>query len=143
MLYTCICIRCPKEFDEFIFYREAGGSGWFGLPGDYSPASRFVRLAFAKDCMPESADEADAGIKMLDTFATVDVPMGIMYDPDEAAPHYGRRNAPSSCARKANATTSPRRPIRGYASSISTKKRRRERPSSNSSSRPCNRTSCN
>lgn len=38
--------------------------------------------------MPESADEADAGIKMLNTFATVDVPMGIMYDPDEAAPHY-------------------------------------------------------
>lgn len=64
------------------------GSGWFGLPGDYSPASRFVRLAFAKDCMPEPADETDAVTKMLNTFATVDVPMGIMYDPDEAAPHY-------------------------------------------------------
>lgn len=118
------------------------GSGWFGLPGDYSPASRFVRLAFAKDCMPEPADETDAVTKML-TSPRSTCPWASCTTRTKRPRITSRRNAPSSCARKANATTSPRRPIQGYASSISTKKYRRERPSSNSSSRPCNRTSCN
>ena len=35
------------------------GAGGLGLPGDFTSPSRFVRLAFAKDALPEAKDERD------------------------------------------------------------------------------------
>lgn len=64
------------------------GTGFLGVPGDYTPVSRFVRLAFAKNYMPEPQNEIDAVNKMFNVFECVDVPEGIIYTPPEARGPY-------------------------------------------------------
>ncbi len=65
-----------EEFGE----RLGGG---FGLPGDYSSPSRFVRVAFMKEFAVPGADEVDGVSRMLRAFAPVDIPEGLAKaDPD-------------------------------------------------------------
>ena len=65
-----------EEFGE----RLGGG---FGLPGDYSSPSRFVRVAFIKEFAVPGADEVDGVSRMLRAFAPVDIPEGLAKaDPD-------------------------------------------------------------
>lgn len=64
------------------------GTGFLGLPGDYTPVSRFVRLAFSKNFMPTPENEIDAVNKMFNIFETVDVPEGVIYTPPEAKSTY-------------------------------------------------------
>lgn len=76
-----------KVVDDTI--RELGeGSGYLGLPGDYTPVSRFVRLAFSKNFMPTPVDEMDAVNKMFNVFECVDVPEGAIYTPPEERTPY-------------------------------------------------------
>ena len=67
-----------REFGE----RLGGG---FGLPGDYSSPSRFVRLAFMKEFAVRGEDELDGVSRMFRAFAPVDIPEGLAKaDPDYA-----------------------------------------------------------
>ena len=59
-----------REFGE----RLGGG---FGLPGDYSSPSRFVRLAFMKEFAVQGMDELDGVSRMFRAFAPVDIPEGL------------------------------------------------------------------
>ena len=59
-----------REFGE----RLGGG---FGLPGDYSSPSRFVRLAFMKEFAVRGEDELDGVSRMFRAFAPVDIPEGL------------------------------------------------------------------
>lgn len=59
-----------REFGE----RLGGG---FGLPGDYSSPSRFVRTAFMKEFAVRGADELDGVSRMFRAFAPVDIPEGL------------------------------------------------------------------
>ena len=59
-----------REFGE----RLGGG---FGLPGDYSSPSRFVRLAFMKEFAVWGNDELDGVSRMFRAFAPVDIPEGL------------------------------------------------------------------
>ncbi|MCI9120036.1 MAG: linear amide C-N hydrolase [Oscillibacter sp.] len=59
-----------REFGE----RLGGG---FGLPGDYSSPSRFVRLAFLKQFAVKGANELDGVSRMFRAFAPVDIPEGL------------------------------------------------------------------
>lgn len=58
--------------------------GGFGLPGDYSSPSRFVRLAFMKEFAVPGENELDGVSKMFRAFAPVDLPEGLA----KADPNY-------------------------------------------------------
>lgn len=65
-----------KKIDDLDFRPLGGGSGMIGLPGDFTPPSRFVRaVAFAKSARPtNSGDEAVYELfRVLDSF---NVPLG-------------------------------------------------------------------
>ena len=58
--------------------------GGFGLPGDYSSTSRFIRMAFLKQFAVTAKNEIDGITKMFHNFASVDIPEGILKsDPNE------------------------------------------------------------
>lgn len=66
------------------FGERVGGS--FGLPGDYSSPSRFVRTAFMKEFAVRGRDEVDGVSRMFRAFAPVDIPEGLVRaDSDRAA----------------------------------------------------------
>ena len=54
------------------------GAGTFGLPGDYTPPSRFVRTAFQKSCTPPPADADDAAVTCFHLMESVSIPKGIV-----------------------------------------------------------------
>lgn len=58
------------------------GGGTMGLPGDFTPPSRFVRAAFMRHWMtpPANADEAIQGIAHV--LNTVDIPLGVAQSKD-------------------------------------------------------------
>ena len=59
-----------REFGE----RLGGG---FGLPGDYSSPSRFIRTAFMKEFAVRGRDELDGVSRMFRAFAPVEIPEGL------------------------------------------------------------------
>ena len=52
--------------------------GGFGLPGDYSSPSRFVRMAFMKAFAVQGEDEVDGVSRMFRAFALVEIPEGLV-----------------------------------------------------------------
>lgn len=62
------------EFSSFG--RGTGGS--FGLPGDYSSPSRFVRMSMVKSFAVKGKNEIDGITRMFHCFAPVDIPEGIL-----------------------------------------------------------------
>lgn len=53
------------------------GGGTMGLPGDFTPPSRFVRAAFMRHFMTEPKDGAEAVQAMGHILNTVDIPLGV------------------------------------------------------------------
>ncbi len=71
-----------KKIEELDFTPLGGGSGMIGLPGDFTPPSRFVRaVAFAKTARPtETGSETMYEMfRILDNF---NVPLGASEGPD-------------------------------------------------------------
>lgn len=72
----------PKEpqhmggYEITEFGKRLGGG--FGLPGDYSSPSRFVRLAYFKHFAVQGRDELEGITKMFHLFACVDTPQGML-----------------------------------------------------------------
>ena len=56
------------------------GAGGLGLPGDFTSPSRFVRLAFAKDALPEAKDERDGVTKVMSALGCVTIPQGFTHN---------------------------------------------------------------
>ena len=66
----------PMSFDEYKLKPLGGGSGLIGLPGDFTPPSRFVRAAaFTASCRPleTSLDAVFESFRILDNF---NIPLG-------------------------------------------------------------------
>lgn len=53
------------------------GGGLVGLPGDYTPPSRFVRAAFLRHAVPEPKTGDEAGEAVAHILNTVDIPIGV------------------------------------------------------------------
>lgn len=53
------------------------GGGLVGIPGDYTPPSRFVRSAFLRHNVPQPASAADATQVIAHVLNNVDIPIGI------------------------------------------------------------------
>jgi len=62
---------------------EVSSGGGFGLPGDYSSPSRFVRMAVLKNYAVKGKDEVDGVSRMFHQFSSVDIPEGIVMRQEE------------------------------------------------------------
>ncbi|MGV8905110.1 MAG: linear amide C-N hydrolase [Acetobacterium sp.] len=66
----------PLKLDGLTFAPFGNGARTIGLPGDYTPPSRFIRALFGKEAINELANE-DEGIKAaFHILASVDIPKG-------------------------------------------------------------------
>ncbi|AUC15830.1 choloylglycine hydrolase [Tenacibaculum sp. SZ-18] len=72
----------PIEFEPYNLKPLGGGSGLIGLPGDFTPPSRFVRAAaFTATCRPlkNSIDAVFESFRILDNF---NIPLGAQIPKD-------------------------------------------------------------
>ncbi len=69
-----------KDVDLKAF---GGGSGMLGLPGDYTPPSRFVRAAFMQTAAPVQDTGFDAVVMAFHLLNNFDVPVGLQNAPDK------------------------------------------------------------
>lgn len=72
--------RPPQNVINYEISEFGEGSGALGLPGDYTPVSRFVRLAFLKQFAVKGENEISGITKMFRNFSSVEVPEGIIKD---------------------------------------------------------------
>lgn len=56
-----------------------GGSGMLGLPGDFTPPSRFVRAAFLQTTSPQMKTGFDSVVQAFHILNNFDIPVGIMH----------------------------------------------------------------
>lgn len=72
---------------DFLGLKEQGirvsSGGGFGLPGDYSSPSRFVRMAVMKHYAVKGTDEIDGVARMFRQFSSVTIPEGIVMRPEQ------------------------------------------------------------
>ncbi len=67
-----------QEIAKGVELRQfGGGAGMLGLPGDYTPASRFVRAAFMQTTAPVQADSFAASMMAFHLLNNFDVPVGL------------------------------------------------------------------
>lgn len=66
----------PIALDGVTFAPFGQGSGTFGLPGDYTPPSRFLRVLFGKKASSQAENEEMALTSMFHLLFSVDVPKG-------------------------------------------------------------------
>lgn len=78
----------PKQHEDIEFLGKtlkpfSQGSGTFGLPGDFTPVSRFVRTAFMKNNVEQPADELSAVTLSHHILESVSIPRGIVVTTDD------------------------------------------------------------
>ncbi|KRL39112.1 choloylglycine hydrolase family protein [Liquorilactobacillus uvarum] len=71
----------PKQHSSITFINKelmpfSQGSGTFGLPGDYTPPSRFVRTAFLKNTVEQAKDETSTISLLHHILESVSIPKG-------------------------------------------------------------------
>ena len=69
----------PTKFGPITLRAFGSGSGLRGLPGDFTPPSRFVRAAFLKTFASEQATAYDAVQQTFHILNNVDVPSGVQF----------------------------------------------------------------
>jgi len=73
--------RAPKKINGVEFEPTGVGSGLLGLPGDFTPPSRFVRLALEIDAAIKPKDEKEAVNLAEHLLNVVDIPKGTIKEP--------------------------------------------------------------
>ncbi|MGB2599552.1 MAG: choloylglycine hydrolase family protein [Candidatus Omnitrophota bacterium] len=66
----------PVEMGGMSFKDTGNGSGVFGIPGDWTPPSRFVRVATFKRLADPTKDSGEAVVLTQHILNTVDIPLG-------------------------------------------------------------------
>ena len=69
--------RPDQQLGNLTLQPFGEGTGLIGLPGDYTPPSRFVRLAYIKHLLDQPADEMSVLSMMHNVLASVTIPMGL------------------------------------------------------------------
>lgn len=84
--------NCLNASHDFMDLKVQGDSvtsgGGFGLPGDYSSSSRFVRMAVMKRYAVKGANELDGVSRMFHQFSSVNIPEGIVMRLEDENPSY-------------------------------------------------------
>ncbi len=65
-----------KDFSGVAIKPAGTGSGWLGIPGDWSPPSRFVRIAYLVNTAPQAKNRTAALNLAKHILNTVDIPLG-------------------------------------------------------------------
>jgi len=65
-----------KDFNGIMIKPTGTGAGWLGIPGDWSPPSRFVRIAYLVNATPQAKDRTSALNLAKHILNTVDIPKG-------------------------------------------------------------------
>jgi choloylglycine hydrolase len=68
----------PKDFNGLTINPTGQGAGWLGMPGDWSPPSRFVRVAYLSNVTSPAKDRTEALNLAKHILNTVDIPVGII-----------------------------------------------------------------
>jgi choloylglycine hydrolase len=66
----------PRDFEGTSITPTGEGSGWFGMPGDWSPPSRFVRMAYLVNTASQAKDVKEACNAAKHILNTVDIVLG-------------------------------------------------------------------
>lgn len=74
----------PTQFGPITLRAFGSGSGLRGLPGDFTPPSRFVRAAFLKTYAQEQDTAYDAVQQTFHILNNVDVPSGVQFKPGQS-----------------------------------------------------------
>ncbi|MBR2342103.1 MAG: choloylglycine hydrolase family protein [Alphaproteobacteria bacterium] len=69
----------PTEFGPIELRAFGSGAGFLGLPGDFTPPSRFVRAAFLKTYSLEQNNTYDTVIRAFHILNNFDVPLGVQF----------------------------------------------------------------
>lgn len=78
------CLNASRDFmDLKIQGNSVSSGGGFGLPGDYSSPSRFVRMAVMKHYAVKGANELEGISRMFHQFSSVNIPEGIVMRSEE------------------------------------------------------------
>ena len=72
----------PKQMGDLLLHPYGHGLGMCGIPGDGSPAARFVRTVFFRDSIVEANDEISGVTAFLNVLTGVTVIKGSEVDPD-------------------------------------------------------------
>lgn len=72
-----------KTFNGVTLSKFGEGSGLVGLPGDFTPPSRFVRSAFFVSNTPKNLDRQSAILQGFRILSQSDIPTGAVIDPKE------------------------------------------------------------
>lgn len=69
----------PTEFGPINLRAFGSGSGFLGLPGDFTPPSRFIRAAFLKTYSLEQENAYDTMQQSFHILNNFDVPLGVQF----------------------------------------------------------------
>ena len=72
-----------KEFNGTSVSKLGEGTGMFGLPGDFTPPSRFVRSAYFVSHTPKNLEHNAAVLQAFRILSQADIPDGAIVDPKE------------------------------------------------------------
>lgn len=72
-----------KDFNGVTLSKFGEGSGMVGLPGDFTPPSRFVRSAYFVSDTPKELDRESAILQGFRILSQADIPTGAVIDPHE------------------------------------------------------------
>jgi choloylglycine hydrolase len=75
----------PRDFNGVKISPTGQGSGWLGMPGDWSPPSRFVRVAYLSNETSPAKDRETALNLAKHILNTVDIPVGSIDEIDKGA----------------------------------------------------------
>ncbi len=72
-----------QQWQDFTLAPFGAGSGMLGLPGDVTPPSRFVRIAFFRATAPQSPTARDAVMQAFHILNNFDIPIGTEHEADK------------------------------------------------------------
>ena len=73
----------PRAVDDLQLTSFGTGTAAWGLPGDFSPSSRFVRAAFFRSTAPPLDTPLDAVSQAFHILDNFDIPIGVEFGDDE------------------------------------------------------------
>jgi choloylglycine hydrolase len=68
----------PRDLCGEIVTPTGRGSGMLGLPGDFTPPSRFIRASYFKDSVVPAADATEAVLQLFHIMNQFDIPRGVV-----------------------------------------------------------------
>ena len=73
-----------QKIGNATLFPFGAGSGFLGIPGDVTPPSRFVRIAFYKATAPQQNTSAETVLQCFHILNNFDIPIGVEFEPGKA-----------------------------------------------------------